>query len=53
MAFLSEADLEHAYRQADINFKVSSYALSELRNQVIIVLPLGRSTCHIASSSQQ
>ena len=41
LALLSEADLEHAYRQADINFKVSSYALSELRTQVIILLQNG------------
>ncbi len=38
VALLSEADLEHAYRQAGISFKVSSYVLLEMRNQVIIVL---------------
>ncbi len=41
MALLSEADMEHAYRQADIDFMVSSYALSELRNQVISLLQNG------------
>ncbi|KAL0020049.1 hypothetical protein WJX77_009271 [Trebouxia sp. C0004] len=38
VAHLSEAELEQAYREAGISFKVSSYMLLQMNNQVIIVL---------------
>ncbi len=34
LADLSQADLEEAYRHADINFLASNWSLDELRQQV-------------------